>query len=170
MNFCWKNIWQSICRDQTRLPTAPGLVSKCLWHPQSAQLFIALLTNHGVWRCVFLLDLGSHPLYIWCSPGIIQDLFEGFLFQVKALFCMQVFIWHLSLIWRSDCFNQSWVKMLLAQFQKELLQIKLCRFSLQPIPLKGLSFREWLLKTPWGTQVHPWLIHVNVWWNQNIVK
>ena len=61
---------------------------------------------------------------------------------------MNVLVWHFSLILRSDCFNQSWLKMLqLNFFRKVLLQIKLCQFfSLQPIPLESLFSGDWLEK------------------------
>lgn len=61
---------------------------------------------------------------------------------------MYVLIWHFSLILRSDCFNQSWLKMLQPNFfRKVLLQIKLCQFfSLQPIPLESLFPGDWLGK------------------------
>ena len=59
-------------------------------------------------------------------PDLIQDLFKGFLFLLKALFCLQVLIWHLVLILISYYFIWSWLKMPSAQFlRKELLQIKL---------------------------------------------
>ena len=36
---------------------------------------------------------------------------------------------------------------------------------------EGWDGRRWESSSGWGTHVHPWLIHVNVWQNQNnIVK
>ena len=51
------------------------------------------------------------PTCIWWPPGCPQDLFKGFIFLVKALFCMWVLIyfWHFCLILWSDYFNKSWV-------------------------------------------------------------
>ena len=53
---------------------------------------------------------------------------------------MQVFIWHFSLILRSDCFNQSWLKMpfLLFASGAGAASLNLCQFfSLWPILLEG---------------------------------
>ena len=87
-------------RDQRRLPTVLGLVSKQVQYPHLSPLLLTVfLTYPGVWRCGFLLDLSLHPLCIWRSPGFIWDLFKGFVFLVKALFFRLVLVWHFGKIW-----------------------------------------------------------------------
>ena len=72
----------------------------------------AFLSNPSVWRRVFLLDQSSCHLCIWSSPGFFGDLFKCFVFLVKALFYVLVLVWYFSLILKSDCCNQSWLKCL----------------------------------------------------------
>lgn len=148
---------QSICRDQRR--TSQQLqdwgANACGTHRvhSCSLLYSPTMEFEGVsfsWICL------TSSLHL--MPQELFRIYLKALFSGKGLVLHAVSIWHWSLIWRSDCFNQSWVKCSLAQFQKELLQIKLCRFSLS-LSL-GISFWEWLLKTPWGTQVHPWLIWI----------
>ena len=58
-------------RDQTRFPTALGLVCKQVKYPLLSPLLITVLpTNSGEWRCVFILELSFHPLCIWSTLAL----------------------------------------------------------------------------------------------------
>lgn len=97
--------------DQRRSPVALELKNKQMQYSQlSPESPTAFFTDPRVWRCIFLLDLIWCPLCVWSSPGFIGDQFKGFAFLAETLFCMWVFVWYFSLILRSDCYNQSWLK------------------------------------------------------------
>ena len=53
----------------------------------------------------------AHVLFAF---DVLQALFGIYFkvssFVVKALFCMQVLIWHFGLLLGSDCFNESWLR------------------------------------------------------------
>ena len=94
------------------------------------------LADPGGWGCIFLLDLSSCYLCMWSSPCFIWNLFWCFVFLVKILFCVQVFVWPFSLIFWSDYFNQSCLKMPLARFfsNRNYFSEMAHFFRLQPIP------------------------------------
>ena len=102
--------WFSVFEQTEMVPTIELIVAHCF------------LTNAGVWKCIFLLDLSS--------PGFIQKLFNDFIFLVKALFCNKysfgtsIWFWYQTISTKAGwkCFQPS-------SFRKGLLQIKLCQFS-----------------------------------------
>lgn len=137
----WGQLFDSPFRMH-RTPEGSGAAEQ-IWAYLSLTAFLA---NSRVWRYGFLLDLSSHPLCIWSFAGVIWDLFKGFDFLLKTLFCMLVLIWHFSLISR-------------LKFQLMVARSAVCPippgkdyfrrnyaefFSLQTIPLEEVSSGNWL--------------------------
>lgn len=110
-HLCWRDIWESLClgqhcgmfyRGQRRSLKALALVDAQMQHLHWVHCHSLLSHYPGVDMSMhfFLLEQSS----VLELSGIIQYLFQGCSFLVKALFSMWELTGHFSLILRADCF------------------------------------------------------------------
>ena len=92
--------------DHRRLPMAPGLVSKQVLYSQMNPLQLTAFSMTLGFEGASFSWIWAFALIVFEALNFIQDLFKSFVFFVKALFCIQVLIWHLGLILRSNYFTE----------------------------------------------------------------
>ena len=146
--FCWRNNLQSICIRSTfwwpikgpeKTPKGPRAGEQIGAEPTIEPLF-AHCFSHWPWSLKLCLSPGfklTPSLHLKLSRFNSSSILR-FVFLVKALSCLQVLIWHFSLILRSDCFNTPWLKMLsaLSFRNRDCFTETVLAFQPQPSPLE----------------------------------
>ena len=133
-------------RNQRRLLMAPGLVNKQGWSPQLSPLpFTALLSNPGVWMCIFSLDSSSHPLVSEALKAFsriyLKVLSFWLMFYSVCDYSFDTLVW----FWDQAISTEAGWKWPLDQFfQDGTASDETSVFSTFGLFLWGLSSEDWL--------------------------